>query len=98
MIATTLLSVLAYIYYNTEFQQYQGRYMFTMLIPLGLWLALGLDAWRRLLTSGFMRHYFSDNKSLRSKEAFLPYLVVLIFLPLAALDLWFLWQVIVPNL
>ncbi|RMG77724.1 MAG: hypothetical protein D6711_00855, partial [Chloroflexi bacterium] len=47
--AVTLLSVLAYLYYNSEFQQHQGRYMFTLLIPLGVWLALGVDAWRRLI-------------------------------------------------
>jgi 4-amino-4-deoxy-L-arabinose transferase-like glycosyltransferase len=47
--AVTLLSVLQYLYYNTEFVQFQGRYMFPLLIPLGVWLALGLDAWRRLL-------------------------------------------------
>ena len=41
------LAVLAYLYYNTEFQQHQGRYMFTLLVPLGLALALGFDAWRR---------------------------------------------------
>ena len=98
MIATTLLSVLAYIYYNTEFQQYQGRYMFTMLIPLGLWLALGFDAWRRLFTRGFVRDYIPGDAVIRGKEAFLPYAVVVAFLPLAVLDLWLLWQVIVPNL
>ncbi len=43
------LAVLAYLYYNTEFQQHQGRYMFTLLVPLGLALALGFDAWRRAL-------------------------------------------------
>jgi 4-amino-4-deoxy-L-arabinose transferase-like glycosyltransferase len=45
---TALLSALAFVYYNTEFQQYQGRYLFPLLIPLALWLALGLDVWRRL--------------------------------------------------
>lgn len=49
LILTAVLSILAYIYYNTEFQQYQGRYTFTMLVPFGLWLALGVDGWRRLL-------------------------------------------------
>ncbi|MFW5690987.1 MAG: hypothetical protein ACOCXZ_00690 [Chloroflexota bacterium] len=46
---TVLLAVLAYLYYNSSFQQYQGRYMFTALIPVGLWLALGVDGWRRLV-------------------------------------------------
>jgi 4-amino-4-deoxy-L-arabinose transferase-like glycosyltransferase len=49
LLLTMVLAVLAYAYYNSEFQQYQGRYMFTLLIPLGILLALGVDAWRRLL-------------------------------------------------
>lgn len=44
-----LLAVAQYLYYNVEFVQFQGRYMFPGLIPLGLWLALGLDGWRRVL-------------------------------------------------
>jgi hypothetical protein len=44
-----VLSIAAFAYYNSEFQQHQGRYMFPLLIPLGLWLAAGLDAWRRLI-------------------------------------------------
>jgi hypothetical protein len=38
-----------YVYYNTEFYQMQGRYLFPMLIPLGIYVALGLDGWRRLV-------------------------------------------------
>ena len=43
------LGVLAYVYYNTEFLQLQGRYLFPVLIPVGLLMAVGLDAWRRWL-------------------------------------------------
>src|SRR5690606_20058222 len=46
-----LLALLAYVYYNTEFVQFQGRYLFPALIPLGLLVALGLDAWPRWLLS-----------------------------------------------
>ncbi|MDX1993090.1 MAG: DUF2142 domain-containing protein [bacterium] len=46
---TMLLAALAYVYYNTEFLQLQGRYTYPLLIPLGLVLALGVDAWRRAL-------------------------------------------------
>ena len=49
LVSVTLLSILAYLYYNSEFQQHQGRYMFTLLIPLGIWLALGVDAWRQFV-------------------------------------------------
>lgn len=50
---TMLLAVLAFIYYNTVFLQFQGRYLFPGLIPFGLLLALGLDAWRRWLLARF---------------------------------------------
>lgn len=49
LVSVTVLSIAAFLYYNSEFQQHQGRYMFPLLIPLGLWLATGLDAWRRLI-------------------------------------------------
>ncbi len=41
--------MLQYLYYNTEFVQFQGRYMYPGLIPLGIFVALGLDGWRRLI-------------------------------------------------
>ena len=43
------LTLLAFIYYNSEFVQPQGRYLYTALIPIGLLAALGIDAWRRWL-------------------------------------------------
>ena len=49
LILTIALSILAYLYYNSEFLQLQGRYMYPLLIPLGIILALGLDSWRRIL-------------------------------------------------
>lgn len=41
--ATVLLALLAYISYNVTFLQHQGRYLFTALIPIAIFLALG---WR----------------------------------------------------
>ena len=49
LLGTIGLTLLAFIYYNTEFLQLQGRYLFPALIPTGLLMALGLDAWRRWL-------------------------------------------------
>jgi hypothetical protein len=49
---TALLAVAQYLYYNLEFVQFQGRYMYPGLIPLGLWVALGVDGWRRLAFAG----------------------------------------------
>ena len=43
-----VLALAQYVYYNTEFWQFQGRYLYPALIPLGIWIAVGLDAWRRL--------------------------------------------------
>jgi hypothetical protein len=94
LLATILLSVLAFVYYNTEFQQYQGRYMFPMLIPLGVGLALGVDAWRRLITNVFAARLVGRD----TLAMLLPWLTVLVFLPMSALDIWLLWKVIVPNL
>jgi hypothetical protein len=79
----TFLSILAYFYYNTAFVQFQGRYMFTLLIPLGLWLTLGLDAWRRLMLN---------------RWAWSRWIIPFFFFTFALLDVWLLWRVIVPNL
>ena len=70
--------------HNTEFVQFQGRYLFTGLIPFALFVVLGWDAWRTRLQGG-------DNRSLAG--------YVLIGLPflLIPLDLWLLWRVI-PGL
>ena len=43
---TAILTLLAYIYYNLTFLQHQGRYLFTALIPIAIFLAAG---WRRAL-------------------------------------------------
>jgi hypothetical protein len=94
LLATILLSVLAFVYYNTEFQQYQGRYMFPMLIPLGVGLALGVDAWRRLIMNVFAARLVGRD----TLAMLLPWLTVIVFLPMSALDIWLLWKVIVPNL
>ncbi|MCL4247324.1 MAG: DUF2142 domain-containing protein [Anaerolineae bacterium] len=81
---TGLLAILQYLYYNTEFVQFQGRYLFTGLIPFALSVVLGWDAWRVRLGG-------EDNRSLVA--------YVLIGLPflLVPLDLWLLWRVI-PGL
>ncbi|MCU0512612.1 MAG: glycosyltransferase family 39 protein [Anaerolineae bacterium] len=43
------LTALMYLYYNLTFVQFQGRYLFTALIPLALGLVCGLEAWRARL-------------------------------------------------
>ena len=44
--AAALLTLLTYVYYNITFLQHQGRYLFTALIPIAIFLALG---WRSAL-------------------------------------------------
>lgn len=76
---TAVSAVLQYIYYNTEFYQMQGRYLFPLLIPLGMWSALGLEGWRkRIFGQGDAARWF----------AVVP---VLVFLPL---NLYVVWRII----
>ncbi len=82
---TTLLAVLQYLYYNTEFVQFQGRYLYPALIPLAIFAALGIDAWRRLLA-----RLIGDRPAL----AWLTPLIAALFIPLS---LFMIWRVI-PQL
>ncbi len=87
---TLILAFLAYIYYNTEFLQFQGRYLFPGLIPFALWMAIGVDAWRRILAKVV-------GETLLRVFAY-PYMTALAFLPLAVLDVYMLVRFIVPVL
>jgi hypothetical protein len=44
-----LASAAGYIWYNTKYVQFQGRYLFPALIPIGLMLTMGLRQWTTLL-------------------------------------------------
>ena len=46
LLASGLLTLASYLWYNTQFVQHQGRYLFTALVPLSLGAALG---WREAL-------------------------------------------------
>lgn len=85
LISTIILSMLAYLYYNSEFVQYQGRYMFPMLIPVGVLLAIGIDNWRIRLLGNW-------------KHPRISYLTALPFLGFALLDLYLIWRVIPSHL
>ncbi len=51
---TTLLLVLAaYALYNMDFVQFQGRYLYPALLPLGLAVAVGLYGWTALVEDQF---------------------------------------------
>jgi 4-amino-4-deoxy-L-arabinose transferase-like glycosyltransferase len=93
LLVTLALALAAFVYYNTEFLQHQGRYLFPGLIPFALLMAFGLDGWMKIVESLLTRH--------RGELAVRPYLLwltALAFLPLAALDVYLLWRVIVPGL
>ncbi|MBK8136255.1 MAG: glycosyltransferase family 39 protein [Chloroflexi bacterium] len=79
---TAFLSVAMLVYYNTSFVQFQGRYVYPLLIPLAVTVALGLDILRHRLP--FVRA--------------LPWLNAAALSLVAVLDVWLLWRVIVPNL
>ncbi len=80
---TAVLAVLQYFYYNTEFVQFQARYMYPGLIPFGLGIALGVDGWRRLI--------FTDR---RGVVMWITPCIIALLIPL---DLYAIWRII-PGL
>lgn len=76
---TLMLAILQYIYYNTEFYQVQGRYLYPLLIPLGMVVASGLDGWRLLL--------FGQ----RERTQWITLLPVALFFPF---NLYLVWRVL----
>ena len=42
--SAVLLTLLVYVWYNTQFLQHQGRYLFTALIPIAIFFSLGWEA------------------------------------------------------
>jgi len=83
MWASLLLAVAAYIYYNTEFVQHQGRYLYPGLIPFALLIVLGLDRWRRVILG---------------RWAASRWLLPLALMGFALLDIWLLFRLIIPWL
>ncbi|MDE2635292.1 MAG: DUF2142 domain-containing protein [Chloroflexota bacterium] len=83
LLAALLAVLLQFGYYNLEFQQWQGRYLFPALIPIACALVCGLDWWRARLLS-------------RMDAA--RWLIPLALSSLFVLDLYLLARVIVPGL
>ena len=81
--AAILIVLTAFLYYNIEFVQWQGRYLFPALIPIALALAAGLDAWRAKLLGNWQSS---------------RWLTALAMMCLFALDIYLLFRVIVPGL
>lgn len=78
LLLVVLLGTLQVIYYNLTFVQFQGRYLFTALIPLACGLIAGLEIWRRMLLRG----------------AWSVWLIPLAWGSLALVDLYLIWRVI----
>ena len=83
LLITLLIVLLQFGYYNLEFQQWQGRYLFPALIPIALVLVYGVDDWRARL----LRRWDSTR-----------WLTPLALSSLFFLDLYLLARVIVPGL
>lgn len=83
LILTLLLAIMAYIYYNTEFVQFQGRYLFPGLVPFALLMAGGMAVWWNILGERWPQ---------------IRWIGVLLWCALALLDLYLLERVIVPGL
>lgn len=73
----------AYLFYNLKFVQFQGRYLFPALVPLGLWASIGLAGWVNLFAPQFPP---------------LRWAVVGVMLLLAILSLYALETYLVPSL
>ncbi|VAW31355.1 hypothetical protein MNBD_CHLOROFLEXI01-171 [hydrothermal vent metagenome] len=87
LVLTLIFTIAAYIGYNVSFLQLQGRYLYSGLIPIALFLVLGLDIWGAEITritshSTYLFHWLAISP--------------LIFLPL--LDIYILWRIIIPGL
>jgi hypothetical protein len=91
LIASGVLVVLAYVYYNTEFVQFQGRYLYAGLIPFALAFALGFEGWGRLLL-------MIPNMNAAIRPYIFWIVTVVPLLLLAPFSLYTLWRVIVPGL
>ncbi|MCY3779972.1 MAG: DUF2142 domain-containing protein [Chloroflexi bacterium] len=83
LLVTVLIVLLQFGYYNIEFQQWQGRYLFPALIPIALLLVYGIDHWLDQLPRRYPRR---------------RWLTPLGMMCLFALDMYLLFRVIVPGL
>lgn len=79
LVLVLLLSLAQVVYYNLVFVQFQGRYLFTALIPFALSMALGVDTWRVLLLK---------------RVPLAQWLTVGVFALCALLDAYLIWRVI----
>jgi hypothetical protein len=92
-----VLAILAFLYYNTEFVQFQGRYTYAGMIPFALAAAFGLAGWARLLgrIPALTRWLTARKLNPQTATGWLCISPLLALMPFA---LYALWRVIVPGL
>jgi hypothetical protein len=89
-----LLTLAVYLYYNLDFVQHQGRYLFPALIPIGLAAAVGLRQWARWAAAAIRRLPYLSRFA-PQVETLLPFLPLAL---MAALCLLALYRFILPAL
>lgn len=91
-----LLVAASHVWYNFKFVQHQGRYLFPALIPIGLFFALGLREWARLLARLTSLLLPLDSPKARLEHGAEGAVLALFYLSFLALDLVCLYRFIVP--
>ncbi len=79
------LGIAAFLYYNTSFVQFQGRYLYPAMTAFAIATAAGWLGWGRLLAG-------------RVRGAWVRWTPALIVWGLAGLSAYALWRFIIPNL
>lgn len=89
-----LLVTASHVWYNFKFVQHQGRYLFPALIPIGLFFALGLREWARLLAR--LTSLLLPLHEARLEHVAEGAVLALFYLTFLALDLVCLYKFILP--
>jgi 4-amino-4-deoxy-L-arabinose transferase-like glycosyltransferase len=93
--ASILATTVTFMGYNLAFVQFQGRYLYSMLIPLAGLVVLGLWGWSMWIEQLMLQRHSPSKEYWRHLLAWLP-LVALAWMPF--LTVWALYQYIVPYL
>jgi 4-amino-4-deoxy-L-arabinose transferase-like glycosyltransferase len=92
-----LLALAQYVYYNLEFLQHQGRYLYPGLISLALWLALGVDAWGRLLGMALAAEHSEGETSSAAERRWaylLNFAAPAVFAALIPINVFVIWRIL----
>lgn len=88
--ACAFMALVETVGYNLQFVQFQGRYLYPGLIPIGLFFACGLVGWTSLLSSLLPRQ-----PRITAVINWLPLVIVCLF---ASFDVYALYRIILPAL